>query len=98
MVVPGTHHLIKLRELLYETVRPYNVEKHALYLRQPFQLLDTQVVEFDLQLTTKVSIQHLLSMTPHAHRMPVHVQQTIASLEELKDIASFRIYRFQHSG
>lgn len=97
MVVPGTHHLIKLRELIYETVRPYNVEKHAHYLQQPFQLIETHDVEFDLQLTTKESIQHLLAMTPHAHRMPVHVQQAVESLEELHDKASFRIYRFQLS-
>lgn len=98
MVVPDAQHLMKLREFIYEEVRPYDVEKHLTYFGEGLHLAEQSELRFDMALSNNQQIQQLLAMTPHAHRLPSTVREKINSLSSLNDRACFRVYRFVKQG
>ena len=94
MVTPDANHLQALRQLIYQTVVPYDTAKHRHYLDSRFDLVDEQSLAFDIHLPTPAAIDSLLGMTPHSHRLPDAARQRIRHLPELQDRACFKLYRF----
>lgn len=95
MAAPDADHLHGLRSLIYQDVRPYDTDKHLAYLDNRFRLIEEQTLKVALQLNDAQTIQDLLGMTPHAHRLPAAIQEKLAQQSQLEDHACFRIYRFR---
>lgn len=65
---PTQHHLIELREKLYDEVRPYQDDKHLLQVPNQLKLDFTDHLNFQLTLTKAEDRKNLLAMTPHGWR------------------------------
>ncbi|WP_196161600.1 putative RNA methyltransferase [Reinekea sp. G2M2-21] len=95
MATPDQDHLMALRENIYDSVRPYDTQKHQQYFDDRFTLIDDHRLEIDLNLSTNQAILDLLGMTPHAHRLPNSTREKLAQLPSLQDKACFKIYWLQ---
>lgn len=67
-VGPTRHHLLELRERLYDEVRPYDDEKHLARLPAGIRLAHSETLEFRLNLDSPEARADLLAMTPHGWR------------------------------
>ncbi|WP_320823353.1 putative RNA methyltransferase [Reinekea sp.] len=94
MVTPDFDHLMALRQLIYQTVRPYDVGKHQTYLDNRFELVHEERLTFALDLPTNQAIFDLLGMTPHAHRLSHEAQDRLKQTPALPDRACFKLYWF----
>lgn len=74
---PTNEHLIELRELLYEEVRPYQDDKHLLQLPNELKLSFTDYLNFKLTLTKADDRKNLLAMTPHGWRASAEKRQQV---------------------
>lgn len=95
MVTPDQDHLLALRKLVYDEVRPYNIDKHQHYFDNRFDLIKQHKLNVSIHLTSSQEILDLLGMTPHAHRLSVSSKKQIAAIETLQDNACFRIYWYR---
>lgn len=95
IVTPDQDHLMQLRELIYETVRPYETEKHKGYLDSRFELTHEERITMPINLETPAKIMDLVGMTPHAHRLSSQAKEKLMATEQLVDQACFKIYWFK---
>ena len=79
----GEQHLIELRELIYDEVRPshYDPVKQLVPL---FELESVTEVNYGFALNDNQSILTLLGMTPHSQRMPQAKREQFAALTSLQ--------------
>ncbi|WP_320821894.1 putative RNA methyltransferase [Reinekea sp.] len=92
MVTPDFDHLMALRQLIYQQVRPYDVSKHQTYLDDRFELVHDERLTFALDLPNNQAIFDLLGMTPHAHRLSHEAQDRLKQTPALQDRACFKLY------
>ncbi|MDN3650599.1 methyltransferase domain-containing protein [Reinekea marina] len=97
MVVPDSDHLMGLRKIIYDKVRPYDTSKHLEYFNNGFELVSEQRITVPLNLTTNEAIFDLLGMTPHAHRLPIDKRRQLSEVASLTDTACFKLYHFRKS-
>jgi 23S rRNA (guanine745-N1)-methyltransferase len=97
MAVPDTDHLLNLRHLIYDTVRPYETTKHLSYFSEGFYLENEQRITVELELDSTETIFDLLGMTPHAHRLPNDKRRALEQVQTLTDTACFKLYHFKKS-
>jgi 23S rRNA (guanine745-N1)-methyltransferase len=95
MAAPDHDHLMGLRHLIYEEVKPYDTLKHTAYFDDRFKLVSESRLEVPLQLESNQALMDLLGMTPHAHRLPNVTREKLQSVEDHIDKACFKIYWFQ---
>ncbi|AWM80020.1 SAM-dependent methyltransferase [Gammaproteobacteria bacterium ESL0073] len=74
---PTKEHLIELREMLYDEVRPYQDDKHLLQLPSELTLSFTDYLSFKLTLTEVQDRKCLLAMTPHGWRASAEKRQKV---------------------
>lgn len=97
LAVPDSDHLLNLRKLIYDTVRPYDTSKHLSYFDQGFELTNEERITVELQLNNNQAIFDLLGMTPHAHRLPQDKRSALEQVSSLTDTACFKLYQFKKS-
>lgn len=97
LAVPDSDHLLNLRHLIYDTVRPYDTAKHLNYFDQGFELQEEDRITVELELNNNQAIFDLLGMTPHAHRLPNNKRHALEQVSSLSDTACFKLYRFKKS-
>lgn len=78
----GEQHLIELRELIYDEVRPSNYDP-VKQLESLFELQGMTDVNYGFELNDNHSIQTLLGMTPHSQRMHQDKREQFAKLQQL---------------
>lgn len=76
-VGPATDHLLELRSLLYEEVRPYDDAKHLQGLPSQLQLTKTDYLRYSLTLADPGDRLNLLCMTPHGWRASAERREAI---------------------
>lgn len=65
VAVPGEAHLLSLRKLIYEKVRPHQAAKHEISLTEYFVRDACERVNYELHLNCAETILDLLAMTPY---------------------------------
>lgn len=79
----GEQHLIELRELIYDEVRPSRYDP-VKQLEPLFELESISEVKYSFALDNNPSILTLLGMTPHSQRMPQAKRELFAKLTSLQ--------------
>ncbi len=79
---PGEMHLIELRKLIYQEIKPSHFDPVAT-LAEQFSLQQQIQVNYPFQLETADDIHTLLGMTPHSQRLSAEAKQTICDQEQL---------------
>lgn len=93
MAAPDHDHLMALRSLIYQEVRPYDTSKHLDYFNnEDFELISDSRVSCTIQLQSNEQLWDLLGMTPHAHRLPSAVREKLAKVAQHTDEACFKLY------
>ena len=91
-VVPAPHHLMEMKNVLYEA--PYeNPDQQVAY--EGFSYLEVIPAERTLRLEDSQAIRDLLGMTPYAWKTPQAGLERLAALEALTVTAAFRIHVFR---
>lgn len=93
LVEPGEKHLQELRAIIYS--EPAN-EKSIKHSHDDFKLINTQTLEFNIELDSKQQISNLLTMTPHLFRANREGKASIETMDELSlttDII-FKLFEF----
>lgn len=83
LVDPAADHLLELREIIYPTVRRSPPPSIAAAEAVGYALKRRENVRFSATLTGVETIRDLLTMTPHAHRMPQASRNVLANLNSL---------------
>lgn len=92
----GSAHLRELREIIYPALKP---ERTAAVQAPPgFSLLNTEIVRFQLDLTSTGQIADLLSMTPHLFRTGTAGRAKAAALTALTVTVDVCLRRFGLGG
>lgn len=65
---PASDHLIELRRMVYDEVRPYDDGKHLGSLPAGLRVVQTEYLTFALELCAGEDRRNLLAMTPHGQR------------------------------
>jgi len=79
---PGEEHLIELRKLIYQEIKPSSFDP-ANTLNGPFELKQKSRVSFQFELESSNDINTLLGMTPHSQRLSADAKQMICNQEHL---------------
>ncbi|MBY4678033.1 putative RNA methyltransferase [Marinobacterium arenosum] len=91
---PGPDHLLELRQMIYDQVRPSNFQP-AEQLAEYFSLIDQQQVHYPFTLTRRQDIEALLGMTPHSQRMQANKREALLSLDSLPLTLDVRLGLFE---
>jgi len=67
-VGPTSGHLMELRQVLYDEVRPYADDKHLSLVPEGMRHAHSETLDFQLQLADAQDRANLLAMTPHGWR------------------------------
>ena len=97
MLAPGEQHLLGLRQVIYETVRPYPVDKLLEQLPEHFSLTETLPVQGDMQLNSTDDIMDLLAMTPHYWHVKPSQKEKLANLGTLQCSFDMKLYVIQRA-
>ncbi len=83
LVDPAADHLLELRQIIYPTVRHSPPPRLAAAEAAGYRLLREEGLRFSATLTDAETIQDLVAMTPHAHRVAQAGQIALADLSTL---------------
>lgn len=79
---PGEAHLIELRKLIYQEIKPSSFSPEET-LKEYFTLKECNTVQYEFGLNNESDIAALLGMTPHSQRLSKEAQDKICQLNEL---------------
>lgn len=91
-VVPGTEHLLELKEAIYDEPYLNREDKHTL---ESFRLSDKRKVLYKVRLEDKELIEALFYMTPYVHRTPKEGMERLHALESIELTMSFVLLTFE---
>ena len=94
VVTPGPQHLYAMREALFEEVKPHEPEKFVEQLSQNFALVQSQLVDADLEMNQH-DLKNLIAMTPYAYKAKQERREKLEAETEFKLSAQYQIYLFQ---
>jgi 23S rRNA (guanine745-N1)-methyltransferase len=83
LVDPAADHLLELREIIYPTVKRSTPPPLTHAQAAGYGLKHEQELRLSVTLTDAQTIQDLVAMTPHAHRMPQDRRHALAELSTL---------------
>ena len=95
LVEPGKKHLQELREIIYAEPSSEKTEIKS-NNKNDYTLIDTQTLEFKIELTRNEQILDLLSMTPHLFRANSEGKASIENMDSL-DLTTdiiFKIFEY----
>lgn len=85
-VGPTSGHLMELRQMLYDEVRPYADDKHLALVPDGMQHAHEEVLEFTLTLREGKARADLLAMTPHGWRASAEKRASVIEQPEPFDV------------
>ena len=88
MAFPGEMHLFSLKSAIYDT--PYKNKPESAELTG-FKLLESQHLEYTMEISGTEDLQSLFMMTPYAYRTPREARERISSLDKLSCEADFYV-------
>ncbi len=97
VVSPAVDHLLELRRLIYEQVKPYGVLARDEFAPH-FSLVDSQTVQYQMTLAHPEDISNLLQMTPFYWRTSPEKRQSLLALQQLTTEVAFDIQLFRRDG
>jgi len=80
LVEAGPKHLQELREIIYPVLKP---QKEKETIHDGFQVVSTETLSYQLNLTKPEHITDLLTMTPHLFRASAEGKMKASQLSEL---------------
>jgi len=83
VVDPGMDHLKQLREIIYPEIKKSKLSDASQLDEQKFSLLSSDALQFEVHISGKQQINHLLLMTPHFYRASKAGRQAAAELDKL---------------
>ena len=83
LVDPGADHLLELRQIIYPTVTRQPASSLAASLAARYRLQHEHNLRFAVSLSSHQTIQDLLAMTPHAHRLTDPGRTALAAVSNL---------------
>lgn len=83
LVESGPHHLVELREKIYDEVRISDVPIHQKALELGFQIQEYKELRYQSSVLTEEQLHDLLIMTPHFYKAPAAKKADIATLKDL---------------
>ncbi len=83
IAVPGEAHLLSLRKLIYDKVRPHQAAKHEKGLTEYFVRDASERVNYELHLNGAETILDLLAMTPYYWSISAEKKATLAKRQKL---------------
>ncbi|AMO54871.1 hypothetical protein GZ77_25170 [Endozoicomonas montiporae] len=92
VLAPGEHHLYALRQVIYEEVRPYPVDKLVSQLPEHFELVENGSVKGTMNLNSSELILDLLAMTPHYWHVKPSQKQQLSELTSLACGIDMKLY------
>lgn len=92
-VEPGANHLKELREIIYPVLKPQKPSDAP--CPDGFNLISTQTLNYQLELTSSEQIKDLLSMTPHFFRASAEGKANAAKLNALSLTINVILSRLQ---
>lgn len=96
-LAPGEQHLYALRQVIYQQVRPYPVDKLVSDLPKGFSLLKNQSVTGTMTLDSSELILDLLVMTPHYWHVKPEQKQKLAELQSLDCGFDMKLYTIAYT-
>ncbi|MEO1287953.1 MAG: putative RNA methyltransferase [Chloroflexota bacterium] len=87
---PALNHLLELRQMIYDDVRPYVLMDSDTFTPQ-FTQITTQQVRYQITLTNADAIANLLQMTPFYWHSPTKKQQALQQLSQLDLHIAFEV-------
>lgn len=94
---PARDHLLELRKMIYDSVRPYNDAKHLAKLPDGLQVVHTEFLNFTLNLPDRDARLNLLLMTPHGQRARQECRDNVVQTLEAVTV-SVRLDRIERVG
>ncbi|WP_299733450.1 putative RNA methyltransferase [uncultured Endozoicomonas sp.] len=91
MVTPGQHHLLALRQLIYQDVRPYPEDKRVQDLPENLSLVNSEEVKERMMLEGAETIMDLLTMTPHYWHVKPEQKEALEQLTSLECELEMRV-------
>ena len=82
-LTPTENHLMALRQVIYDQVRPYPKDKHVQDLPANLQVLGSHTLSQVMRLDNNQAIMDLLTMTPHYWHVNKHQKEQLRQLEHL---------------
>ncbi|WP_330925146.1 methyltransferase domain-containing protein [Candidatus Sororendozoicomonas aggregata] len=83
VIAPGPDHLKELREVIYDTVRPYPEDKLLQTLPDSFVIISRQHLQGKMYLEGSEVLLNLLAMTPHYWRIQPQQKKRFSTLGEM---------------
>ncbi len=94
VVSPAVNHLLELRSLIYEQVKPYAALAPDEFAPH-FSLIDSQAVQYRMTLANADDIGNLLQMTPFYWRTSPEKRTSLLALPQLTTEVAFSIHLFR---
>jgi len=95
-VTAGPKHLIELRELLYDSIKPETGPESLLNVQQ-LAHIETQSLLKPFTLSTSEDITQLFTMTPHYWRTKPEKKRQLSSIKRLELTLDIRIHLYQRT-
>lgn len=92
LVIPGTQHLLGLKQAIYDHPYENEVKDYAL---EGFSFVRTLSVEQEITLTPQEDIQNLFTMTPYYYKTSAEDAARLAALSSLTTPISFEILLYR---
>ncbi len=97
-LTPTERHLMALRQVIYEQVRPYPQDKHLQNLPANLQLVHSSTLSQVMRLGNNQAIMDLLAMTPHYWHINNQQKQQLSKLERLTCALDMRVSVIRKEG
>lgn len=94
VVTPATGHLRRIREQLFDEVRPYDTDKFLASFEARFELVSRQELQFPLALA-QPALGQLLQMTPYAWKAKPERRAALEASEGIQTEAAFSLLLFR---
>lgn len=91
-VTPAEHHLIELKEMIYQDAQLHDTDKTPI---TALKLIEQSKVHYTIDFTQGDDVLNLLSMTPFAFKASEQTKSNIAQLEKFSCQAHFHIRIYQ---
>jgi 23S rRNA (guanine745-N1)-methyltransferase len=95
MVLPGPHHLLELKQVIYQEIKRTE-ESQVIETAHQFLSLERKTeVKYEICLPSQEQISNLLMMTPHYYRVSLEGKERLSRLQTLNVTVDARILMYR---
>ena len=98
LIEPEAHHIIELRELLYNSVNIKSPPALTKIADVGLEVIDEQVISFSVKLNEQQNIHRLLTMTPHFYRAPREGKERATAIDQIELTAEISLKVIRKTG